>query len=103
ENPSITVGLRGMSYMEVEVTGPNRDLHSGMYGGAVDNPINVLCKMIASLKDEKGRITIPGFYDKVTELNEEERKETNRAPHDDEKYRRSLEVDELFGEEGYTT
>lgn len=103
ENPSITVGLRGMSYMEVEVTGPNRDLHSGMYGGAVDNPINVLCKMIASLKDEKGQITIQGFYDKVVELSEEERKGINRAPHDDKKYKRSLEVDELFGEDGYTT
>lgn len=102
ENPSITVGLRGMSYMEVEVTGPNRDLHSGMYGGAVDNPINVLCKMIASLKDEKGRITIQGFYDKVVELSEEEKRGINRAPHDDKKYKRSLEVDELFGEEGYT-
>lgn len=103
ENPSITVGLRGMSYMEVEVTGPNRDLHSGMYGGAVDNPINVLCKMIASLKDEKGRITIPGFYDKVVELSKEEREEINRVPHDDVKYKQSLEIDELFGEEGYTT
>lgn len=103
ENPSITVGLRGMSYMEVEVTGPNRDLHSGMYGGAVANPINVLCKMIASLKDEKGRITIPGFYDKVVELNKAEREEINRAPHDDARYKQSLEIDELFGEEGYTT
>lgn len=103
ENPSITVGLRGLSYMEVEVTGPNRDLHSGMYGGAVDNPINVLCKMIASLKDEKGRITIPGFYDKVVALSEEERKEVNRAPHDDEKYQQSLNIDSVFGEAGYTT
>lgn len=103
ENPSITVGLRGLSYMEVEVTGPNRDLHSGMYGGAVDNPVNALCKIIASLKDEKGHITIPGFYDKVTELSAEEREEINRAPHDDEKFKKALEVDELSGEEGYTT
>ena len=103
ENPSITVGLRGMSYLEVEVTGPNRDLHSGMYGGTVANPINVLCKMIASLKDEQGRITIPGFYDKVVELSDEERKEINRAPHDDEEYKQALDVDELFGEAGYTT
>ena len=103
ENPSITVGLRGMSYLEVEVTGPNRDLHSGMYGGAVANPINVLCQMIALLKDEQGRITIPGFYDKVVELSEEERQEINRAPHDDEEYMRELAVDELAGEAGYTT
>ncbi|MGB3780430.1 MAG: dipeptidase [Tunicatimonas sp.] len=103
ENPSITIGLRGMSYLEVEVTGPNRDLHSGMYGGTVANPINVLCKMIASLKDDQGRITIPGFYDKVEELSEAERQEINRAPHDDEEYMRALDVDELAGEAGYTT
>ena len=103
EHPSITVGLRGMSYLEVEVTGPNRDLHSGMYGGTVANPINVLCKMIASLKDEQGRITIPGFYDKVVTLSDKERQEINRAPHDDEEYKRRLEVDELAGEAGYTT
>ena len=103
ENPSITVGLRGMSYMEVEVTGPNRDLHSGMYGGTVANPINVLCKMIASLKDEQGRITIPGFYDKVVTLSDEERKEINRAPHDDAEYKQALGIDELAGEVGYTT
>ncbi|MEK6475894.1 dipeptidase [Catalinimonas sp. 4WD22] len=103
DNPSITVGLRGMSYMQVEVTGPNRDLHSGMYGGTVANPINVLCEMIASLKDEKGRITIPGFYDKIVELSQEEREEMNKAPHDDEKYKKELGVDELAGEDGYTT
>ncbi len=103
ENPSITVGLRGMSYMELEVTGPNRDLHSGMYGGAVDNPINVLCKIIASLKDEKGRITIPGFYDKLVDLSGAERKEINQAPHDDEQYKKTLGLEALFGEEGYTT
>ena len=103
EHPSITVGLRGMSYLEVEVTGPNRDLHSGMYGGTVANPINVLCKMIASLKDDQGRITIPGFYDKVVELSEEERQEINRAPHNDDEYKRALDVGELSGEAGYTT
>lgn len=103
EHPSITVGLRGMSYLEVEVTGPNRDLHSGMYGGAVANPINVLCKMIASLKDDQGRITIPGFYDKVVELSEDERQEINRAPHDDDEYKHALDIDELAGEAGYTT
>ena len=103
ENPSITVGLRGMSYMEVEVTGPNRDLHSGMYGGTVANPINVLCKMIASLKDEQGRITIPGFYDKVAALSDEERQEINRAPHNDDEYKQALGIEELFGEAGYTT
>ena len=103
EHPSITVGLRGMSYLEVEVTGPNRDLHSGMYGGTVANPINVLCEMIASLKDDEGRITIPGFYDKVAELSEAERQEINRAPHDDKEYKQALDVDELAGEAGYTT
>ena len=103
EHPSITVGLRGMSYLEVAVTGPNRDLHSGMYGGTVANPINVLCKMIASLKDDQGRITIPGFYDKVVALSDEERKEINRAPHDDNEYKKALEVDELAGEARYTT
>ena len=92
-----------MSYLEVEVTGPNRDLHSGMYGGTVANPINVLCKMIASLKDDQGRITIQSFYDKVVELSEAERKEINRAPHDDDEYKRALDVDELAGEAGYTT
>ena len=103
EDPSITVGLRGMSYMEVEVTGPNRDLHSGIYGGAVANPINILCRMIASLHDEQGRVTIPGFYDKVVALSEEERQEVNRAPHDDEAYKRALGIGELAGEKGYTT
>lgn len=103
ENPSITVGLRGMSYMEVEVTGPRLDLHSGMFGGTVANPINVLCSMIAKLHDEKGRVTVPGFYDKVTELSAEERAEINRAPHDDERYKKDLGVNELKGEEGYTT
>ncbi|MEQ9440767.1 MAG: dipeptidase [Cyclobacteriaceae bacterium] len=103
ENPSITIGLRGMSYMEVEVTGPKLDLHSGMFGGTVANPINVLCSMIASLHDEKGQVAIPGFYDKVVELSPEERKEINRAPHDDDRYKQDLGVKQLQGEDGYTT
>lgn len=101
--PSITVGLRGLAYMEVEVTGPNKDLHSGIFGGAVANPANVLAKMIASLTDEKGRITIPGFYDDVLVISREERNEMAKAPFDQQKYMKDLEVEELFGEEGYTT
>lgn len=103
DHPSITTGLRGLSYMEVEVTGPNRDLHSGVYGGAVANPINVLCKMIASLHDESGRVTIPGFYDKVAALSEEERKAIKLAPFDLENYKKELGIDEVFGEKGFTT
>ncbi len=103
DNPSITVGLRGLTYVEVEVTGPNRDLHSGMYGGAVANPINVLCEMITSLKDESGHITIPGFYDRVAELTQAERSEMAKAPFDLGQYRDELEIDEEFGEKGYTT
>ncbi|MEL6557124.1 MAG: dipeptidase [Bacteroidota bacterium] len=103
ETPSITVGLRGLSYLEVEVTGPNRDLHSGMYGGAVDNPINVLCTMIAKLKDENGRIMIPGFYDKVVELSKEERAKMAKAPFDLEDYKAALELSDVFGESGYST
>jgi acetylornithine deacetylase/succinyl-diaminopimelate desuccinylase-like protein len=103
KDPSITVGLRGMAYMEVEVTGPNRDLHSGTYGGAVANPINVLCKMIASLKDENEHITIPGFYDKVQELTAEQRGRLNEAPFDLKEYEEKLDVDTVFGEKGYTT
>jgi len=103
DHPSITVGLRGLSYMEVEVTGPNRDLHSGVYGGAVANPINVLCRMIASLHDDKGRVTIPGFYDKVVELTAAEREALNRAPFDLEAYKRDLQIGEIWGEEGFTT
>jgi acetylornithine deacetylase/succinyl-diaminopimelate desuccinylase-like protein len=103
EHPSITTGLRGLSYMEVEVTGPNRDLHSGVYGGAVANPINTLCEMIASLHDEDGRITIPGFYDKVAELNPEERKSLNLAPFDLKAYKKELGISEIRGEKGYTT
>ena len=101
--PSVTVGLRGLSYMEVEVTGPNRDLHSGLYGGAVANPVNVLTKMIASLTDENNRITIPGFYDKVLELTEEERKDLNRAPYNEDKYKKEIGVNGLDGEKGFTT
>ncbi|WP_258540685.1 dipeptidase [Parvicella tangerina] len=101
--PSITVGLRGLSYMEVEVTGPNRDLHSGIYGGAVANPINILCKMIASLQDDRNKITIPGFYDKVMDVSAEERAEMGRAPFDLEDYKSDLNIDDVHGEEGYTT
>ena len=101
--PSITVGLRGLSYMEVEVTGPNRDLHSGVYGGAVANPANVLSKMIASLHDENGRVTIPGFYDKVAELSSAEREVLNKAPFNLEDYKKELNIEEVQGEKGYTT
>jgi acetylornithine deacetylase/succinyl-diaminopimelate desuccinylase-like protein len=90
EQPSITTGLRGLSYVEVEVTGPNRDLHSGLYGGAVANPINILTKMIASLQDEDNHITIPGFYDKVIDATEEERKEMAKAPFSLEAYKKAL-------------
>ena len=101
--PSITTGLRGLSYVEVEVTGPNRDLHSGLYGGAVANPINVLTKMIASLHDENNHITIPGFYDKVEELSAEERAEMAKAPFSLEKYKNALDIDDVYGEAGYVT
>ncbi len=103
DTPSITVGLRGLSYMEVEVTGPNRDLHSGVYGGAVANPANVLSKMIASLHDENGRVTIPGFYDKVDELTAEERKALNLAPFNLDSYKKELDIADINGEKGYTT
>ncbi len=103
QNPSITVGLRGLSYVEVEVTGPNRDLHSGLYGGAVANPINILNKMIASLQDENNHITIPGFYDKVIELSDSERADMARAPFNLEEYKASLDLSDIHGEEGYTT
>jgi acetylornithine deacetylase/succinyl-diaminopimelate desuccinylase-like protein len=98
--PSITVGL---SYMEVELTGPNRDLHSGLYGGAVANPINVLCEMIASLKDENGAINIPGFYDNVDQVSDAERAKMNEAPFDLEAYKRELDIDDVGGENGYTS
>ena len=103
DTPSITTGLRGLSYVEVEVTGPNRDLHSGLYGGAVANPINVLTKMIASLHDENNHITIPGFYDKVEELSKEERAEMAKAPFSLEDYKKALDIEAVYGETGYTT
>ncbi len=101
--PSITVGLRGLSYLEIEVTGPNKDLHSGAYGGAVANPINVLAKMIGSLIDETGRITIPGFYDDVQDFSAAEREEMAKAPFDLEAYKQDLDIDDVAGEEGYST
>lgn len=103
ETPSIETGLRGLSYVEVEVTGPNRDLHSGVYGGAVGNPINVLCQMIASLHDENNHITIPGFYEKVLELSADERTAINSAPFDLDEYKKDLNIDDVRGEKGYTT
>jgi acetylornithine deacetylase/succinyl-diaminopimelate desuccinylase-like protein len=101
--PSITTGLRGLSYVEVEVTGPNRDLHSGLYGGCVANPINVLTQMIASLHDENMRITIPGFYDKVVELSNEDRAEMAKAPFSELAYREALDIQSTHGEKGYST
>ncbi|MEN8853094.1 MAG: dipeptidase [Candidatus Arcticimaribacter sp.] len=101
--PSITTGLRGLSYMEVKVTGPNRDLHSGLYGGAVANPINILTQMIAQLQDDQNKITIPGFYDKVVTVSDEERKEMAKAPFDLKEYITSIDLADIHGEEGYTT
>ncbi len=101
--PSITTGLRGLSYVEVEVTGPNRDLHSGLYGGAVANPINILTKMITSLHDENNHITIPSFYDKVENLSDAERAEMAKAPFNLEKYKKALDIEAVYGEKGYTT
>jgi acetylornithine deacetylase/succinyl-diaminopimelate desuccinylase-like protein len=101
--PSITTGLRGLAYMEVELTGPNRDLHSGLYGGAVANPINILTQMIASLQDENNRITIPGFYDKVEELSDAERAEMAKAPFSLESYKKALDIDDVHGEKGFST
>lgn len=101
--PSITSGLRGLAYWQVEVTGPCRDLHSGLFGGAVANPINVLAKMIAAMVDDKGHITIPGFYDDVLEVSAAERAKMAEAPFDLEAYKKAICVKELFGEEGYTT
>jgi acetylornithine deacetylase/succinyl-diaminopimelate desuccinylase-like protein len=103
DTPSITVGLRGLSYLEVEVTGPNRDLHSGVYGGAVANPINILCEMVSSLQDENGVVTIPGFYDKVEELSADHRAEMAKAPFDLEEYKKDLAVNDIKGERGYST
>ncbi|OIR08290.1 succinyl-diaminopimelate desuccinylase [mine drainage metagenome] len=103
ENPSIDVGVRGLSYIEVEVTAANRDLHSGVYGGAVANPITVLAKMIASCHDENNHITIPGFYDDVVNATAEERAKMAKAPFDENEYKKDLGVAELVGEKGYTT
>ena len=103
ENPSLDTGVRGLSYIEIEVTGANRDLHSGTYGGAVANPITILAKMIASFLDENNHITIPGFYDDVVVASEEERALINRAPYDEQEYKDELGVKELWGEKGYST
>ena len=103
EVPSLTTGLRGLAYWEVEVTGPNRDLHSGHFGGAVANPINVLCKLMADITDADGRITIPGFYDDVEEVSEAERQMIAQVPFDETKYKAAIGVDALFGEKGYST
>ena len=101
--PSITTGLRGLSYVEVEITGPNRDLHSGLYGGCVANPINILCDMISSLQDENGKMTIPGFYDQVLTLSQEERAEMAKAPFSHEEYCKALDLDDTKGELGFST
>ena len=103
ETPSLETGLRGLSYVEVTVTGANRDLHSGVYGGGVANPINVLCDMIASLHDEQGRVTIPGFYNQVVDLSDDERAELGKAPFDLDDYKRDLGINDVIGETGYST
>jgi acetylornithine deacetylase/succinyl-diaminopimelate desuccinylase-like protein len=103
ENPSLDIGVRGLSYIEVEVTGANRDLHSGTYGGAVANPITILSKMISSCHDENNHITIPGFYDDVVEATKKERELLNKAPYDEKEYKDELGVKELWGEKGFTT
>lgn len=100
--PSITTGLRGLAYWQVEVTGPNRDLHSGLFGGAVANPINVLCSMIAQMVDENGKVTIPGFYDDVQDVSQEERELLAKAPFNEEEYKKAIDVEELAGEKGYS-
>ena len=101
--PSVTTGLRGLSYVEVEVTGPNRDLHSGLYGGCVKNPINALCEMIASLHDENGKITVEGFYDSVVEISRADRDAMAQAPFSEEAYKKALNLPDTYGEKGYTT
>ena len=103
DNPSIESGLRGLAYMEVEVVGPDRDLHSGVYGGAVANPATILCQMIASMHDANNHITIPGFYDKVQNLTDAERKAINSAPFSLDEYKKELGIKEIWGEKGYTT
>ncbi|HEX6982323.1 MAG TPA: dipeptidase [Balneolaceae bacterium] len=103
DTPSITYGLRGLAYMEIEVTGPNRDLHSGVYGGAVENPANVLCEIIAKLKNDDGVIQIPGFYDDVADLSEEDREAYKKLPFDEEGYKKNLGLKAVNGEKGYST
>ncbi|MEI6815352.1 MAG: dipeptidase [Bacteroidota bacterium] len=103
DTPSIDIGLRGLSYVEVEVVGPNRDLHSGVYGGAVANPINILCKMIADMKDENNHITIPGFYDDVQDVSDADRAEMAKAPFNLNDYKKDLEIGDVIGETGYST
>src|SRR6266513_301298 len=103
ENPSLDIGVRGLSYIELEVTGPDRDLHSGTYGGAVANPITILAKMISSCHDDNNHVTIPGFYDDVLEASAEERALMNKAPYDENDYKKEVGVKELWGENGYTT
>jgi len=103
DTPSITSGLRGLAYMEVEVTGPNRDLHSGLFGGAVANPANVLAKLIASLHDENNKVTIPGFYDDVIIISDAERKEMAKAPFNLDEYKKAIGINEVLGENGYST
>ncbi len=103
DTPSITIGLKGLTYLEVEVTGPNRDLHSGVYGGGVENPVNVLCKLIASLTDENNRVAIPGFYDKVVELSGDEREELAKAPFNLQEFKEDLGLKAVDGEKGYST
>jgi len=102
DTPSICVGLRGLSYVEVKVTGPNRDLHSGLYGGAAPNPINVLCEMIAKMKDADQRITVPGFYDAVAELSAQQREDLKLAPFSEERFKKSIGIKDVEGEKGYT-
>ncbi len=101
--PSVTTGLRGIAYLEVKVTGPNRDLHSGFYGGAVGNPINILCDMVSQLQDKDGKITIPGFYDDVVVVSEKERTEMAKAPFDVENFKKSIQISDIQGETGYST
>lgn len=103
DTPSITTGLRGLGYVEVKVTGPNRDLHSGLYGGAVANPINILCEMITKLTDSNNNITVPDFYKEVVFVSDEERALMAQAPYDEQEYKNALNVDELHGEKGYST
>jgi len=103
DQPSITTGLRGLSYMEVCIIGPNRDLHSGLYGGSVQNPINVLCEMIAGLRDDKNKVTIPGFYDNVVDLSDEEREAMSKAPSDEQAFKKSIGIKSTAGESGYNT